>query len=161
MHPEEHAACEREVFADITARKSEGYTMERRYLRKDGEVIHVNVSVKCSRLPDGTVDYFVALLQDITERKRSEAQLQKTQQELLEASRLAGKAEVATNVLHNVGNVLTSINVASQCLAEGLKHSKAANLQKLVALLRQHQGDLPGFFANDPCAKPRRIRVPI
>ncbi len=151
VHPEEHAESVR-TFGDIIAGRSDGYAIERRYVRKDGEVIYVNVSVKCSRLPDGTVDYFVALLQDITGRKRSEAQLQNTQQELLEASRLAGKAEVATNVLHNVGNVLTSINVASQCLAEGLKHSKAANLQKLVALLRQHQGDLPGFFANDPAA---------
>src|ERR1051325_8802721 len=103
----------------------DSYHMEKRYLRRDGEVAHVNVAVKCARLPGGDVEYFVAIVQDITRRKRSEAELQQTQKDLLEVSRLAGKAEMATGVLHNVGNVLNSINIASSCIAEGLKKSKA------------------------------------
>ena len=49
---------------------------------------------------------------DLTERKRTEEELKKAQGELLYASRLAGMAEVATSVLHNVGNVLNSVNVS-------------------------------------------------
>ncbi|MFO1478184.1 MAG: HAMP domain-containing sensor histidine kinase, partial [Verrucomicrobiota bacterium] len=65
-------------------------------------------------------------------------------------SRRAGMAEMATGVLHNVGNVLTSVNVASSFIAEGLKKSKAANLPRLVALLKQHEADLGAFLTNDP-----------
>jgi len=38
--------------------------------------------------------------------KEAEAQLEQAHKQLLETSRMAGMAEVATSVLHNVGNVL-------------------------------------------------------
>ncbi|HMD54982.1 MAG TPA: HAMP domain-containing sensor histidine kinase, partial [Phycisphaerae bacterium] len=69
------------------------------------------------------------------------------------ASREAGMAEVATSVLHNVGNVLNSVNVASSCVADSLKKSKAANLSKVVALLREHEADLGNFITNDSKGK--------
>ena len=50
----------------------DGYTMEKRWVRKDGRVIDSTISVNCVRREDGSVDYFVALLQDITERTRAE-----------------------------------------------------------------------------------------
>ena len=90
---------------------------------------------------------------DITERKRAEAELAKTQNELVDASRQAGMAEVAIGVLHNVGNVLNSVNVASTCIAEGIQKSKATNLIKVVALLREHEADLGNFFTFDPKGK--------
>jgi signal transduction histidine kinase len=77
--------------------------------------------------------------------------------ELLEVSRQAGIAEVATGILHNVGNVLNSVNVASSCVADSLRKSKAANLSKVVALLREHEKDLGDFFTNDP--KGRQVPV--
>ena len=49
---------------------------------------------------------------DITERKHAEAKLENLHRQLLDSSRQAGMAEVATNVLHNVGNVLNSLNVS-------------------------------------------------
>jgi len=87
---------------------------------------------------------------DITAMKEAEAKLEQVHKQLLETSRQAGMAEVATSVLHNVGNVLNSVNVASSCIAESLKKSKAANLSKVVALLREHEADLGNFFTNDP-----------
>jgi PAS domain S-box-containing protein len=94
-----------------------------------------------------------SLRSEITERKRAELELDKTHKELLEASRQAGMAEVATSVLHNVGNVLNSVNVASSCMAESLKKSKAASLSKVVALLREHEADLGAFISSDPQGK--------
>jgi signal transduction histidine kinase len=85
------------------------------------------------------------------------AELESTHQKLLDASRKAGMAEVATSVLHNVGNVLNSVNIASSCVADSLRKSKAANLFKLVALLQEHEPDLGGFFTNDPKAR----QVPV
>ena len=102
---------------------------------------------------DGSIREWVGTCADITNRKQAEAELARAQKELLEASRLAGMADVATGVIHNIGNVLNSINIASSCVAEGLKKSKAANLRKLVAILKEHEGDLPGFFATDPRAR--------
>ncbi len=90
---------------------------------------------------------------NITERKLAEANLEKVHKDLLQTSRMAGMAEVATGVLHNVGNVLNSVNVASTCLADGIRKSKATNLAKVVALLRTHETDLGGFFTNDPKGK--------
>ena len=103
-----------------------------------------------TRRPDGSAWQIMGTAQDVTARKRAEAELALTHRELLEKSRLAGMAEVATGVLHNVGNVLTSVNVASSCLADSLRNSKAVNLAKVVALLREHAEDLGDYLTRDP-----------
>jgi PAS domain S-box-containing protein len=87
---------------------------------------------------------------DITALKQAEARLEQANKELVDASRLAGMAEVATTVLHNVGNVLNSVNVSASLLADKFRHSKAANLGKAAALLQAHAADLPGFLTDDP-----------
>ncbi|MEJ0091164.1 MAG: ATP-binding protein [Limisphaerales bacterium] len=87
---------------------------------------------------------------EIEERKRMEIQVATTHKELLVASRGAGMAEVATSVLHNVGNVLNSVNIASSCLADSLRKSKSVNLSKVVTLLDDHAEDLGAFFTSDP-----------
>jgi signal transduction histidine kinase len=69
--------------------------------------------------------------------------------QLLDASRQAGMAEVATGVLHNVGNVLNSVNVSATLLAEKLQQSRASGLAKVVELLREHSAGLADFIAND------------
>jgi PAS domain S-box-containing protein len=53
----------------------DGYNIDNRVIRKDGQIIYAAISVSCVRRADGSVDYFVALLQDITERKRAEFEL--------------------------------------------------------------------------------------
>lgn len=82
--------------------------------------------------------------------RRSAEQLEKAHSEIVESSRLAGMAEVASSVLHNVRNVLTSVNIASSLIVESLKRSKAGNLAKIVALLDEHRDDLGGFLTRDP-----------
>jgi signal transduction histidine kinase len=72
------------------------------------------------------------------------------------ASREAGMAEVATNVLHNVGNILNSINISANVLIERIMQSPAPGLSRLAALLSEHSADAGKFLAEDP----RGLRVP-
>jgi PAS domain S-box-containing protein len=90
---------------------------------------------------------------DLTERKRAEEQLKRAQSELINASRLAGMGEVATSVLHNVGNVLNSINVSTQLVADQLRLSKATNLARVSAMLREHAADMGDYLTRDPKGK--------
>jgi two-component sensor histidine kinase len=54
--------------------EAENYSIEKRYVRKDGGIVWASLSVGCVRKTDGVVDYFVSIVQDITERKRVEEQ---------------------------------------------------------------------------------------
>ncbi len=58
-------------------------------------------------------------------------------------------AEVATSVLHNVGNVLNSVNVSSALISEKVQHSKITSFSKAVAMIEEHRADLPRFLAED------------
>jgi PAS domain S-box-containing protein len=89
----------------------------------------------------------VVVVQDITERRLAEQQLEEVNKQLLVASRQAGMAEVATNVLHNVGNVLNSVNVSASLVAERIKKSKCAGLMRLAELLSA-QSDLATFMSG-------------
>jgi PAS domain S-box-containing protein len=69
-------------FNQVLAGEIDSYAMDKRFIRKDGRVIDTTISVKCLRRADGSVDYFVALLQDITERKIAERALRKGEERL-------------------------------------------------------------------------------
>ncbi|HXI91185.1 MAG TPA: PAS domain S-box protein [Blastocatellia bacterium] len=62
--------------------ESEGYSMDKRFIRKDGGVINATISVSCVRRSDRSVDYFIALLEDVTERKRAEEALRESRSRL-------------------------------------------------------------------------------
>jgi PAS domain S-box-containing protein len=98
----------------------------------------------------------VAVIQDTTERKTQEMELERVHKELVTASREAGMAEVATNVLHNVGNILNSVNISASLVAERLRQSKTAGVARLAALLLE-QGDRVGQFLTEDA---RGKRVP-
>jgi signal transduction histidine kinase len=87
---------------------------------------------------------------EIEERKAIEVRVAKTHQDLVSASRQAGMAEVATSVLHNVGNVLNSVNVSCAVASERLRASKLQGLEKAAAMLMAHQNDVAEFLVNDP-----------
>ncbi|HYG33754.1 MAG TPA: PAS domain-containing protein, partial [Clostridia bacterium] len=87
---------------------------------------------------------------DITPMKQAEAKLEQVHKQLLETSRQAGMAEVATSVLHNVGNVLNSINISASLISDHLKRSKINNVARIGALMYDHTADLGRFFTQDP-----------
>ena len=95
------------------------------------------------------------LRQQMAAKEKAHAELTEAQQNLLETSRLAGMAEVATGVLHNVGNVLNSVNISCTLSIDRLQQSKLANLPKLTAMLDQQNGNLSEFLTRD--AKGKKI----
>ncbi len=90
----------------------------------------------------------LAVIEDITERRLAEEELERVHKLLLVASRQAGMAEVATNVLHNVGNVLNSVNVSASIVSERIRKSKCAGLARVAALLSEHAPDLTTFLTG-------------
>jgi PAS domain S-box-containing protein len=91
--------------------------------------------------------------QNITDLKLAEARIEQTHRQLLETSRLAGMAEVATTVLHNVGNVLNSVNVSTTLVLDLVKKSRLGNLARLAALIHDQQANLAAFLLTDPRGK--------
>ncbi len=78
------------------------------------------------------------------------ARLAEAQQGLMALSREAGMAEVASGVLHNVGNVLNSVNVSATLVDQMIRESRVTNLVELARTLQEHSNDLPGFLTSDP-----------
>jgi PAS domain S-box-containing protein len=78
-HPEDLAADEAQ-FTRVMAGEIDGYSLDKRWLRKDGGIVHTAISVNCIRKVNGSVDYFVAVVLDITERKQAEAALRESEE---------------------------------------------------------------------------------
>jgi signal transduction histidine kinase len=102
---------------------------------------------------DGTFIGAVYGVVDITERKQLELKIEQTHQQLMVASRQAGMAEVATGVLHNVGNVLNSVNVSANLVVDSIRTSRASSLAKVVELFDKHPTDLADFLTHDDKGK--------
>ncbi len=73
--------------------------------------------------------------------------------QVVRTARLAGMSEIATGVLHNVGNVLNSVNVSANLIRAKLEQLPVADLTRLAAVLREHERDLSAFVHQDPRGK--------
>lgn len=90
------------------------------------------------------------LTAEVEEHRRTRDRLDRAQEELVRGARLAGMAEIATGVLHNVGNGLNHVMTSTGLIAERLEGLRLARLSQTVDLLREHQADLPWFLSADP-----------
>jgi PAS domain S-box-containing protein len=102
---------------------------------------------------DGEIIGTFGITKDISDLKEAERRIGEVHRQLVEASRLAGMAEIATNVLHNVGNVLNSVNISAGLIAERLRASKLKGLRRAVGLMDEHAGDLGDFLTRDTRGK--------
>jgi len=102
---------------------------------------------------DGKIIGTFGITKNITELKNAERQIAEAHTQLLEASRLAGMAEIATNVLHNVGNVLNSVNVSANMVSSQLRNSRLNGLARAVQLMDAHPDDLGEFITHDARGK--------
>jgi signal transduction histidine kinase len=115
----------------------------------DELVHHLNKMTAELRLRDEKLnDHREALAKANRDLKSSLVVLKEMQAQLNEASRRAGMAEIASGVLHNVGNVLNSVNVSVQLAADKLGGSELPGLRRAVDLLDSNADDLLGFFGS-------------
>ncbi|MEI8289983.1 MAG: PAS domain S-box protein [Verrucomicrobiota bacterium] len=105
--PENDARFER-----VLRGESEGYSMEKRFRRKNGEYLTTDLTVRCARLADGKMDYIVALIQDITERKRVEMDLKATRE------MASQKSALLKSILESPQNVVIFSLDANYCYTE-------------------------------------------
>ncbi len=119
----------------------------------DGRVSWVLTSKIPLRDNVGEIIGTVGISKDITPLKAAEEKLEQVHRQLLETSRQAGMAEVATSVLHNVGNVLNSVNVSATLVTEQMRASKAAYVPKIGAMLQARAADIGAFLTSDPKGK--------
>jgi PAS domain S-box-containing protein len=127
--------------------------LEKRYACKDGRFIWVRMTAALVREGDAEPEYSVEFLRDITARKESAEELERVHKQLMIASRQAGMAEVATNVLHNVGNILNSINISASLVVERVKQSKVPGVSRLAAMLQEKGAAVGEFLTQDERGK--------
>jgi C4-dicarboxylate-specific signal transduction histidine kinase len=93
-------------------------------------------------------------LRQTADRLKTEKEgTEKNHKEMLEVSRQAGMSEVATSVLHNVGNVLNSVNVSAAVVSDHVAEFKIQNIGQVARLLRDNVGDIGNYLTNDPKGK--------
>jgi signal transduction histidine kinase len=90
-------------------------------------------------------------LRQTADRLKAEKEgTEKTHKEMLDVSRKAGMSEVATAVLHNVGNVLNSVNVSAAVVSDHVAEFKIQNIGQVARLMREHADDLGDYLTKDP-----------
>jgi signal transduction histidine kinase len=98
-------------------------------------------------------DYLNQMTADLerreAERRSAAERAQAMQDELLAVTRMAGMAEIATGVLHNVGNVLNSLNVSVAMISDHLRSSRVAGLSRSIELVDRYPGGLPAFLGTE------------
>jgi PAS domain S-box-containing protein len=126
---------------------------EFRFVRADGDIRWVRCRTAFLRSDTGEITGRIGMMADVSDRKRAEIELERISQDLLSASREAAIAEFASGVLHNVKNVINSINTSAGVIADRLQRSKSSHLTKVTALLGEHAGDLGSFITEHPQGK--------
>ena len=119
------------------------------HYRKNGQYGWVYLQINPVRDNDGNATRFVSIVKDITQRKAAEKERDRLHEKLNTAARLAGRAEVATGVLHNVGNVLNSVNVSATLIKETLRQNSVDLLRKGVDMLGDHEAGIVNFLTED------------
>ncbi len=95
----------------------------------------------------------VYVIMNITDRKIAEKELDMTNKKLIEVSRLAGKAEIATDVMHNVGNALNSVNINADVMGARINKIKTPVLNKVAHLLSENKDAIAEYLTQDEKGK--------
>lgn len=152
VHPDDVEAVRSELAAALRG-PGQHWTREYRFRRGDGAYATVVDRGFILRDFQGNAVRMIGALQDVTQQREATAELERTHRELVEASRRAGQAEVATSVLHNVGNVLNSVMVSTAVAADRLRTMRVTNIAQVADLLAQNRSELGPFFTADQKGK--------
>jgi len=123
-------------FDRVMAGEIDGYTLHKRWIHKDGGVVHSIMSAKCVRRAGGSVDYFVVLVQDVTEGKHAEEDLAEARFELARIMRTTTVGELAASIAHEVNQPLAAIVTNGNACLRWLS-AKPPNLHEAKSALER------------------------
>ncbi|HEX5462510.1 MAG TPA: MHYT domain-containing protein [Steroidobacteraceae bacterium] len=147
--PEDVAGLKAALRAALSGRR-ETCAMRMRVAAQNGGTIHLQAHARLFQDESGRLRRLLGVAWDVTEQVRQDERRLQLQLQLQEASRHAGMAEVATGVLHSVGNVLNSLGVSAAMLQARLRESRVGNVERAVKLMDAQGARLGDFFASDP-----------
>ncbi|HEY4975326.1 MAG TPA: PAS domain-containing protein [Steroidobacteraceae bacterium] len=124
-----------------------------RIIRPDGSIGYIDSVAAVVTDPDTQQRRLVGIALDISQRVEAEQRERQLQKQLREASHQSGMAEVATGVLHNVGNALNSLGIAYSTAQTRLKAYQVDRVARVAAMLEEHRGSLADFLTNDERGK--------
>lgn len=142
-HPDE-LKTNIDLFNQSLAGKIDSYELDKRFIRKDGKIIYVTLSVVCQRNDDGTVHHFLSSYNDITSKKIAEATLQENEERLraltarLEKVREEERIHLSRELHDHLGQNLTGLKMDIAWLAKKIKttfNNEADYLEKTDSML--------------------------
>ncbi|MCX5827707.1 MAG: PAS domain S-box protein [Deltaproteobacteria bacterium] len=95
-----------EYVRQVLAGEIPTYSMEKRYIRKDGSIVWIDLTVSIVLHASGEPGYFISVIEDITKRKKTEEEKQKLQGQLLQAQKMESVGRLAGGVAHDFNNML-------------------------------------------------------
>jgi PAS domain S-box-containing protein len=119
----------------------------------DGSTFDVVINARLKTTPPGEELMCEGTVEDVTVRNRAQRDLDILHGQLVLASRQAGMAEVATGVLHNVGNVMTSVNLIVHDVQDRLRNTRLAHLHRVVEVLQREQPRLAEYLSTDQAGR--------
>ncbi|MDY6822772.1 MAG: ATP-binding protein [Thermodesulfobacteriota bacterium] len=129
------------------------YTGESENTTKDGITFPVLMTSNVLKNEQGKTSGLLIIAKDISEQKAKEAELEEARKQLLEKAHQAGMAEIATGIIHNVGNVLNSIKTSAYIILDQLAESQIKGLKRANNLLRENMDNIEDFITSNPKGK--------
>jgi two-component system cell cycle sensor histidine kinase/response regulator CckA len=135
MPPEDTEASRANIDA-IARGERDSFRVEKSYVRRDGSLLAAHVVVSCVRAGDGTLQYFVVQVQDLSELRRVQTVLGETEEQLRQSQKMEAIGQLAGGVAHDFNNLLTAINGYSDIALAELSDAPASTRRAIEEIRR-------------------------
>jgi PAS domain S-box-containing protein len=123
-------------FGKVLTGEQDGYVLDKRFIRKDGQLVWCTMAAQCLRADDGSVEFFVALVQDVTQRLQTDEALRRAREQLTHVSRVAAMGELVASIAHEINQPLAAIVANGHATARWLAAQPPNYLEAQAAVQR-------------------------